>query len=60
MTFLGQVDGVGRDDRGCGWADVSVKLSVGERTVTDCTARIALPVDEGDNPWKRKGEDWKP
>jgi acyl dehydratase len=60
MVFKGQVDKVGRDEQGCGWADVSVNLSVGERTVTDCTARIALPTDRDDNPWKRKGEDWKP
>ncbi len=60
MTFRGRVEEVVTDERGCGWAEVSVKLSVGDRAVTDCTARIALPKDANDNPWKRKGEDWKP
>jgi acyl dehydratase len=60
MQFKGRVEGVGTDEAGCGWADVSVNLSVGDRTVTDCTARIALPTDADDNPWQRKGEDWKP
>ena len=49
-----------RDDAGCGWAEVAVKLSVGDRTCTECTARIALPVARGDNPWTRRGDDWKP
>ena len=35
-------------------------LSVGDRLCTECSARIALPEREGDNPWKRNGANWKP
>jgi acyl dehydratase len=60
MVFKGTVKGVEKDDAGCGWADLEVNLTVGDKTVTDCFVKIALPVDEGDNPWKRRGEDWRP
>ena len=60
MVFQGQVEGVTVDDTGCGFAEVTVKLSVGDRLCTECAARIALPRQEGDNPWKRKGPDWQP
>ena len=60
MDFKGKVEGVGTDDAGCGWVDIAVNLSVGDRTVTDCSARVAVPVDDQDNPWKRKGEAWQP
>jgi hypothetical protein len=33
---------------------------VGEKLVTDCMARIAIPMSAGDNPWKLRGDDWKP
>lgn len=60
MVFHGSVDEVGTDDSGCGWASIKMQLTVGEKVVNDCSARIALPVDADDNPWKRSGEDWKP
>lgn len=60
MVFKGQVKSVETDDAGCGWADLEVNLTVGDKTVTDCFVKIALPKDEGDNPWKRKGDDWRP
>ena len=60
MVFTGSVKGVGKDEDGCGWVDLAVNLSVGARTVTDCSARVAVPVDDDDNPWARKGDDWKP
>ena len=60
MIFSGKVEGVATDDAGCGWVEISVNLSVGDRTVTDCSARVAVPVDEQDNPWKRKGDAWQP
>jgi len=60
MVFKGTVKGVGTDEAGCGWIDVAVNLSVGDRTVTDCSARLAVPVDAADNPWKRKGDAWQP
>ncbi len=60
MTFRGVVDGVSTDDAGCGWVDLTVTLTVGDTTVSECSARIALPVDATDNPWDRHNEDWKP
>jgi hypothetical protein len=60
MVFRGRVERVETDSRGCGWVDVNVALAVGERTMTECQARIALPVREGDNPWRRRGDDWRP
>ncbi len=60
MTFTGKVDQVSTDETGCAWVDLSVNLAVGDRAVTDCTARIAVPKGDDDNPWKRKNEHWKP
>jgi len=60
MVFNGTVTGVDTDDVGCAWAEVELELVSGGRTTTVCTARVALPAHEGDNPWKRRGDDWKP
>jgi len=60
MVFRGTVKGVDRDARGCAWAELELELTSGGRITTVCTARVAIPASEGDNPWKRRGEDWKP
>jgi len=60
MVFHGKVEKVERDDVGCGWVGLSVWLTVGEKTTTECTARVALPVSADDNPWKRRGDEWRP
>ena len=60
MEFRGKVASVEVDDVGCGWANLNVTLVVGDKPVTDCTARIALPVSDDDNPWKRAGDQWAP
>ncbi len=60
MVFRGTVESVETDAVGCGWVEISVRLAVGERLCTECRARIAVPVAEGDNPWKRTGDQWKP
>jgi acyl dehydratase len=60
MVFDAVVDSVSVDDRGCGWADVDVTLSVDGDVKTTCQARIAVPVDDSDNPWRRRGDAWKP
>jgi acyl dehydratase len=60
MVFHGKVEKVEKDEVGCGWASLSVWLTVGERTTTECTARVALPTSESDNPWRRRGADWRP
>ena len=57
MVFNGRVSGV---DAGAGWVDLEMELTVGEKVVTGCSARMALPKDASDNPWKRAGADWKP
>ena len=60
MTFTGKVEKVERDDSGQGWAEIDVKVLVEGNPMTTCTARIALPADEADNPWQRRGEQWHP
>ena len=60
MTFEGTVDEVVTDDTGCTWAVVSVQVSVDGDVKTSCVARIALPTDEHDNPWRRRGDQWTP
>ena len=60
MVFRGTVDSVETDDTGCSWAKVNLELSVGDRVCTGCTATVAIPKDDDDNPWKRKGDRWKP
>lgn len=60
MVFHGKVEKVETDAAGCGWVGLAVWLTVGEKTTTECTARIALPVSADDNPWKRRGDEWRP
>lgn len=60
MVFRGKVKEIEADATGCHWATLEINLSVEEKTVTDCTIRVALPSDENDNPWKRKGDRWQP
>jgi acyl dehydratase len=60
MLLAGTVEHTETDDVGCGWATVLVKLTVAGDLKTDCSARIALPVHDGDNPWTRKGDTWRP
>ncbi len=60
MIFNATVASVENDDTGCCWVDLDVDLTVEGKSVTSCGARIAIPASEGDNPWKRKGDDWKP
>jgi acyl dehydratase len=60
MVFNGVVEKVQTDDVGCSWVDVALSLTVGEKTVTECAARVAIPARADDNPWKRRGDDWKP
>ena len=60
MVFRGTVKGIATDAAGCGWAEVHVSVSVGDKLCTDCIARVALPISASDNPWKRKGKEWVP
>jgi len=60
MRFSGTVTDVATDDTGCGWATLHVELTVEDDVKTECTVRIALPTSDDDNPWTRRGDDWKP
>lgn len=73
MTFSGEVTATSTDETGCSWVDLEITLSAtrldgagtgGEdaeaRTATTCVARVALPTGDDDNPWSRRGDDWKP
>jgi acyl dehydratase len=60
MVFHGRVDRVEKDATGCGFVELSLWLRVGEKTTTECTARIAVPTAAGDNPWARRGDAWRP
>lgn len=60
MVFRGRVDKVESDDTGCAWAELDVQLTVGDRPMTTCAVRVALPATPDDNPWARKGDDWRP
>jgi acyl dehydratase len=60
MVLRGTVRKVETDGVGCTWAEVGVDLTVDGESATSCTARIAIPATEADNPWKRRGNDWRP
>ena len=60
MTINGTITGVTTGEDGCGWVDVDLRLAVDDRTCTTGHARIAVPVDEDDNPWARRGDAWHP
>jgi len=60
MVLSGTVEDTETDATGCGWARVLVRLTVEGDLKTDCAARIALPLHDGDNPWTRHGDQWAP
>ena len=60
MELGGVVTRTSLDEVGCGWAELAVVLRVGEEEKTSCALRVALPVDENDNPWRRRAEQWRP
>ncbi len=43
-----------------GWVDLDIALTVDGDVATECTARIAVPTDDDDDPWDRHGDDWRP
>ena len=45
---------------GCAFVSVAVTLLVDGETKTACAARIAIPRDDDDNPWARRGDQWRP
>ena len=60
MTLSGVVVESEVDDVGCGFVTVDVSLSVDGDVKTTCTARVALPRSDDDNPWARQGDQWRP
>ena len=54
------VEGVETDTAGCGWVSLLVSLTVDGNLKTDCSVRIALPASDDDNPWARRGDQWRP
>ena len=60
MVFDGVVSEISVDDTGCGWVGLDITLSVEGDVKSTCTARVALPVDDTDNPWRRRQDRWKP
>jgi acyl dehydratase len=60
MTLRGVVESTEVDSTGCGFVTVAVTLAVAGDTKTTCLARIALPLDDDDNPWARRGDQWLP
>jgi hydroxyacyl-ACP dehydratase HTD2-like protein with hotdog domain len=59
MVFSGSVTGTGTDDVGCGWAELNVEVKVDDKVCTSCEVRVALPTHADDNPWQRRGDDWR-
>ena len=60
MTISSTVTAVPTDDSGCGWAELDLVLRGNDRICSTGKARVALPMSADDNPWQRRGEDWKP
>jgi acyl dehydratase len=60
MSLCGAVEATGVDEVGCAFAEVAVTLSVDGDVKTTCAARLALPRDADDNPWARRGDQWRP
>lgn len=60
MILSATVEDVSTDDAGCGWASLLVTLAVDGDTKTDCSVRVALPTAPDDNPWSRRGDQWRP
>ena len=60
MRFTGTVTNTEVDEAGCLWASLDIEVHADDRLATTCAARIAVPADENDNPWARKGDDWRP
>ena len=60
LTFDGTVTGTSTDESGVGWVDIDLMLTVEGEVATECRARIAVPTSDDDNPWQRRGDEWRP
>jgi len=60
MVLAGVVSEVSVDDAGCGWIGLDLTMSVDGDVKSTCAARVAVPVADDDNPWRRRLDQWKP
>ena len=60
MTIASRVSATPVDSAGCGWVELELVLRGDDRTCTTGRARVALPMSSSDNPWLRRGDDWRP
>ena len=60
LVFSGTVRNTAVDEQGCAWVDVDIELTVGGEVATEVSARLAIPKDADDNPWRRAHDDWRP
>jgi len=60
MRFAGKVTKIERAAKGTAWVDVKIELTAGTKQCVSCEAKIAVPESADANPWKLKGDDWKP
>jgi hypothetical protein len=60
LTFDATVTAASKDDAGIGWIDLDIRLAVAGEIATECTARIAVPTSDDDDPWLRGPDEWRP
>ena len=60
LAIEATVQSADADSAGCGWLRLDVSLTADGAPATRCEARVAVPVDEDDDPWQRRGTEWKP
>lgn len=60
MTLSGTVTAVRADETGCRWVDIEAELSVGDERCAEASITVAVPAFDGDNPWDRRGDLWRP
>ena len=60
LVFTGTVTGLTAGTDGSDWVDVTLELTVGDKTATECAARLAVPATPDDNPWQLSGDGWRP
>lgn len=60
MTLGGTVTRTRTDETGCHWADIEAQLSVDGQQRAVASISVAYPAAAGDNPWSRRGDQWRP
>jgi acyl dehydratase len=60
MVIEGTVREVETDATGCGWVTLDLTIRVDDRLCTRAFAKVAVPMDDDDNPWDRRAERWAP